>query len=481
MTTVPCRGSDFLQLDPSTAPRGGLTAWLTRTIRDAIVDGRLGPGTPVPSTRRLADDLGVSRGVVVEAFQQLTSEGLLGARQGSGTAVLAHAPACPADRSRGDHRSWPGGRSETLRRSIGDLSAEVDLVPELVDAQAFPREAWLRAERRALRTAAALHLDDVGGSEPLRRAVAGWLNRQRAMAIMAADVVIVTGVTQAVALLARALVEDGHRRIGVENPGHSRSAAALGPHGLRPVPVPVDGQGVSAEALRRHGLRLVLATPAHQFPTGVALSPERRAELLDWAADVDGLVIEDDRDAELRYERGPVPPLQPRAPERVAYVGGVPPSIASGLPLGWLVPPPHLQQAVLCAKRSADAGMPALVQLALAELMESGGYDRHLRSVRGRHRTRRDVLLAALSERLPSAQVAGFAGGVHLAVTFPRLALDDVHLAERLARRGVRTHPLSWHHLGARHPGLVLGYAAAAPEQLPRAVSAIADAVAELS
>jgi GntR family transcriptional regulator / MocR family aminotransferase len=520
-------GADFLQLDPAAAPARGLTGWLVGALRAGVRDGRLPAGTVLPATRLLAGDLGVSRGVIVEAYQRLADEGLVSARQGAGTAVLPRTPPPspaadghgaghggggghgaggpgPAGRGparpgtgsagvRAGHSSEPAGRGD-LRTPTGapallDLPrrwgahAELDLSPGVPDLSAFPRAAWLRAERAVLASASAADLGygDPRGSERLRTELTGWLARTRGIRAQPDAILIVAGVAQAMALLAQQLRAAGINRIAVEDPGSRGARDELAHWGLQPVPVPVDEHGLDVAALARSGAPAVLLTPAHQFPTGVVLAPPRRRALLDWAA-AGGLVIEDDYDAEYRYDRAPVPAVQASGPDRIAYTGSTSKSMAPGMRLGWLIPPPRLYTGLVTAKHASDLGSPALPQLVLAQLIASGELDRHVRQVRGRQRGRRDALLAVLREQLPGVRVQGVPAGLHLLITFPGLdgrGADDTELARRLQHDGVLVHPLSWHRVNqdSGPPGLVLGYAAHAPDQLREAARRITRAV----
>ncbi|HEY0002471.1 MAG TPA: PLP-dependent aminotransferase family protein, partial [Actinoplanes sp.] len=236
--------------------------------------------------------------------------------------------------------------------------------------------------------------------------------------------------------------------------------------------VDVDEEGIRVDALTQD---VAVLTPAHQFPTGVVLSPARRRALLGWAAG-GGLIVEDDYDAEYRYDRAPVAAVQGSAPDRVAYAGSVSKSLAPGVRLGWLIAPRRMQPALLAAKHASDLGNPALPQLVLARLLASGVYERHLRQVRIRQRRRRDALLAGLRAYLPQARVTGVAAGLHLLIMMPA-GTDDVLLARRAARTGVLVHPLSWHRLKPGPPGLVLGYAAHAPDRLAEAASRLGRAL----
>jgi GntR family transcriptional regulator/MocR family aminotransferase len=501
----PGAGADLLQLDRSAAPARGLTSWLAEALRAGIRDGRLRPGTALPATRALAGDLDVSRGVVVEAYQRLREEGLIGARSGAGTTVLpatvppatvppATAPLAgtvtgpPSASARAGQPRVAPDAAEDLLAPTDPLSlprrwgadAEIDLSPGVPDLSAFPRAAWLRAERAVLAEASAADLGygDPRGNQSLRAGLAGWLARTRGLRASPDEIVVVAGVAQALALLAQTLRSRGHTRIAVEDPGSRGTRDELAHWGLTPVPVTVDGDGLDVAELARSDVAAAAITPAHQFPTGVVLSPERRRDLLDWAAG-GGLIIEDDYDAEFRYDRAPVPAMHASAPGQIAYAGSVSKTLAPGMRLGWLVPPPMLYADIVRAKHASDLGAPALPQLVLARLITGGGLEQHIRQVRIRQRRRRDALLGALRVALPGARVQGIPAGLHLLVTFPGLheQLDDGGLAARLRRDGVLVHALSRHRERPGPPGLVLGYAAHTPGQLQEAARRIARAV----
>ena len=464
--TVAADGADFLQLNPAAAPVRGLTGWLADAIRAAIIDGRLQAGAPLPATRLLAGDLGVSRGVIVEAYQRLADEGLVSARPGAGTRVLGIS-----------RRPAPAERPDlALLPQRWRARAEIDLSPGVPDLSGFPRVAWLRAEKLVLEQASVADLGygDPRGSQWLRTELAGWLARTRGLRADPDDILVVTGVAQALALLAQVLRARAVGEIAVEDPGSRGSRDELAYWGLRSVPVPVDEHGLQVDDLARSGLRAVLLTPAHQFPTGVVLAPRRRRDLMDWAAGADALIIEDDYDAEYRYDRAPVPALQASAPGLVAYAGSTSKTLAPGMRLGWLIPPSRLHANLVEAKHASDLGSPALPQLVLARLIASGELEQHIRLVRKRQRSRRDALLRALHEHLPAARVQGIAAGLHLLITFPGRTGPDTDLAEAILRAGVLVHPLSWHRHRPGVPGIVLGYAAHTPDQLREAVRRIA-------
>ncbi|MFI7241267.1 MocR-like pyridoxine biosynthesis transcription factor PdxR [Streptomyces qinglanensis] len=480
--------SDFLQLTADQAPRGGLSDWLVGQIRRAIADGRLPTGSRLPATRVLAADLKVSRGVVTESYRRLVEDGHVVGRGRSGTVVAA----TPLNGARGSAdpvgAAGPAGTAgprpaagvfdtppqadvfDTFRAA----PARIDLSPGLPDLAAFPRNAWLRAERAVLAEAAsgALGYGDPRGAPELRRAVAGWLRVNRGITAAPEEIIVVAGTAQALGLVAQVLRARGVDRLAVEDPSSLGARQHLHSWGLETPPVPVDGDGVRVDALRASGASAVLLTPAHQFPTGVVLGGERRRELVRWAGE-GGLVVEDDYDAEHRYDRAPVAALGALAPDRVCYLGSVSKLLAPALRIGWLLAPARHRAALTDAKRFADLGNAVLPQLALARLMESGALERQLRLVRRRHRVRRDAMIAALRTHLPRARVHGAAAGLHLTVTFPP-GVDDTALASRALAHGVKTQPLSWHTQRPGRPGLVLGYAAATPSAVAEGVAVLA-------
>jgi GntR family transcriptional regulator/MocR family aminotransferase len=396
--------------------------------------------------------------VVVEAYQRLVDEGLVQARTGAGTVVTGNVrPAMSAT----DRTPVPFRLPLPPRPGI-----DIDLSPGLPDLSAFPRAAWLRAERTVLSRVSGYDLGygDPAGTPALRRELAAWLTRTRGVRAGADDILVVGGVAQALALLAQTLRADGVTAVAVEDPGSRGARDQLTHWGVRAVGVPVDAYGLKVGDLAATGLTAAVLTPAHQFPTGVVLSPARRQELLAWP----GLIVEDDYDAEHRYDRAPVAAVQGSAPDRVAYTGSTSKSLAPAMRLGWLIAPRPRQAALLAAKHASDLGNPALPQLVLAHLLASGDYERHLRAVRLRQRRRRDALLAGLHAHLPGARVEGVAAGLHLLVTLPG-AVPDTDLVERAAEVGVLVHPLSWHRHRPGPPGLVIGYAAQPPDRLREA------------
>ncbi|MFI7428013.1 PLP-dependent aminotransferase family protein [Micromonospora sp. NPDC049836] len=471
-------GADFLQLDVGEAPPGGRADWLAGRLRAAIADGRVPVGARLPASRVLAAELGVSRGVVTEAYQRLTEDGHVVGRGRAGTVVVA-TPAAVVSRPPVPRRPPEvfAARPDTaVFDALRTAPAELDLTPGVPDLAAFPRAAWLRAERAVLHRLAPA---DFGYGEPagtpaLRLAVATWLARNRGIRVDPAEVVVVAGVSQALGLLAQVLHGDGVHTVAVEDPGSLGVRQHLNNWRLDTPPVPVDAQGLRVDRLAAGGARAVMLTPAHQFPTGVVLDGDRRRALLRWA-ERGGLVIEDDYDAEHRYDRPPVPALRGMLPDRVCYTGSVSKLLAPALRIGWVLVPPRLHADLVAAKRMADLGNAALPQLVLAELMGSGALERHLRLLRRRHVRRRDAMIRAVRAHLPGAVVHGAAAGLHLLITLPG-EVDDTALAAAALRRGVKVQPLSWHGQRPQPPGLVLGYAANPPHDIERAVATLAAA-----
>jgi len=444
--------------------RRPLGAQLRDNLRDAVRTGRLSAGTTLPPSRTLAREQGISRGVVVEAYNQLVAEGFLIAVRGSGTQVAANA-AIPA-------RPNPAERP-------APSPAILDLRPGAPDLGAFPRSAWAGAVRHVLQQ---IPDAELGYSAPLgvlalRDQLAAYLRRVRGAMATADDVLVVAGVTQGLTLSARALVAQGHRQLAVEDPSNAVQRGVLGRYGLSIVDVPVDMEGIDVVALAATRCRVVVVTPAHQYPTGMALSPGRRTALLQWARDVDGLVIEDDYDAEFRYDRAPVGCLQGLDPSRVALVGSVSKSLAPGLRLGWLVPPPGLVRLVAEAKRDDDFGTNVIEQHALARLLDSGSYDRHLRRVRRRYQNRRDALVAELGRQLPSCRVTGLAAGLHLLLELPA-DVDEDRVVAAAMRAGLGVLGVgTMRGTVPGPPALVLGYARLATTGSADAVRRLTEAV----
>lgn len=432
---------------------------LAEALRGAIRAGRITQGSRVPSTRVLAADLGVSRRLVVDTYDQLVAEGFLVSQRGSGTLVArvdtAGAPPAPPD--------------ATARY-------DVDFAPGAPDLAGFPRDSWLRALRQGLSQSSS---DVFGYVEPqgiasVRAALSEYLGRTRGVIADPTRIVMCSGVTQGVGLIAQLLRRRGALPLAMEEPGFWIHRIVLQHHGIKPIPVPVDDDGIDVAALGKTRAATVVTTPAHQSPTGVVLSSPRRAALLEWSR-AGNLIIEDDYDAEYRYDRAPVGALQGLGPDRVIYFGSASKTLVPGLRMGWMVLPPELVEAAIELKNLADAGNSVMDQIAFAQFLASGGYDRHLRQMRRRYLTRRNTLLEALSRYLPDATVLGAAAGVHLTVVFPD-GYPIGGLVRRAAEMGVRVEPLApfYADRSAGPPGLILGYANLTESQIVAGIRTLA-------
>ncbi|WP_094770425.1 MocR-like pyridoxine biosynthesis transcription factor PdxR [Microbacterium gorillae] len=451
------RGSDFLQIVSDQAPPRGRTRWLADRLRAAIAGGTVPVGTRLPATRVLAAELSLARGTIAASYQLLIDEGLLATNQGGGTTVAA-APV-----------------ASEVRTPSPDVEGEPDLLDissGLPDLSAFPRAAWLRAERLVLATATSRELGyvDPQGEPRLRAALAGWLARSRGVTVSPDSVIVTAGVAGALSLLSQVLRDRGVTGCAIEDPGADGTRRVLEYWMDTISPIPVDGEGLNVDRLAASGERAVLVTPAHQFPTGVVLSPQRRRALHAWAEDVDGLIIEDDYDSEYRYDRAPVRALQAAAPDRIVHVSSLSKVLAPALRLGWMIAPSHLRQDLVRKRWATDLGSPALPQLVLAELIESGALERQLRSLRLRHRERRDAAVRALAEHLPGCGIAGIAAGLHLVVSLPD-GVDDAEISARARDLGIGVQPLSRHRFEPGPPGLVIAYGS---HPIPRLEQAIA-------
>jgi GntR family transcriptional regulator / MocR family aminotransferase len=450
-----------LALEPGSPRR----AQVERQLREGIRAGRLQAGALLPPSRELARELGVSRGVVVDAYSQLVAEGYLVARRGSGTRVAG------ALRTSATIARSPAQRAPAIRH---------DLHSGLPDVSLFPRRAWQAATAAALRELPNgwLTYARPRGFSGLRVRLADYLGRVRATVATPRQVIICSGLSYGLTVVWRALRERGARRVGVEDPAWPGQPDSVSYAGLEPVPIAVDDEGLVVSELERAGVDAVAVTPAHQYPTGVVLSPRRRGELIEWAARHDRVIVEDDYDAEYRYDREPVATLQGLAPERVVYAGTASKTLAPALRLAWLVVPERLLEAVTTQHARTFAAPAVIDQAALSVLLERGELERHLRHARRLYRRRRDALVGALSEHLPEVRIGGAAAGLHLIAWLPTTA-DEFAVAERAADRGIAVHTL--HGASAvvapAPPALLLGYASLTEQALQDAACELALAV----
>ncbi|MDW4907937.1 PLP-dependent aminotransferase family protein [Streptomyces sp. ADMS] len=476
-------GAD-LHLELDLSGPGGRRAALIRALRDAVRSGRLAPGTLLPPYRSLAADLGVARNTVADAYAELVAEGWLSARQGSGTRVAdraepvgaaARVPVKAPPRARGPRHDLRQGKP---------------------DASEFPRSAWLASYRRALQQAPseAFGPGDPAGRVELRKALAEYLARARGVRTEPARIVICSGFAHALRLLFGGTSGGGgtdavlRGPLAVEAYGLPFHRELLAAAGVRTVPLPLDEDGAQVGPLGRE--RAVLLTPAHQFPTGGPLHRERRAAVIDWARARGGLVLEDDYDGEFRYDRRPVGAVQGLDPERVIHLGSVSKSLSPALRLGWMVLPERYVEPVLSVKGEREGWASALDQLALANFLRSGSYDRHVRRMRQRYRRRRDRLVAALAAHAPHVEVTGVAAGLHAVLRLP--PGTERSTVKAAAWRGIALDGLA----EFRHPefheperppeksessiapdGLVVGYAAPSEHAYEAALEALCQAL----
>lgn len=462
--TEPVGGAGLLvELQPGA---GSLHEQLERSLREQVRTGRLAVGTTLPSSRVLAAELGVSRGVVLEAYGQLAAEGYLAASQGAPTRVAL----------------GPSAERPPLAAATLGPRYRYGFDAFLPDLASFPRQRWLRSQRAAMREAPfqAHGHGDPRGMPRLRNELMSYLARVRGAAPEPEHTLICAGFTQAFSLLCGCLRGRGIERIAVEDPGWPQCRLIAEQAGLHTVGVPVDEHGLDVAELERSGCDTVVVTPAHQFPTGVVMSPDRRAALLAWADEVDALIVEDDYDSELRLHRGPVGALQGLAPERVCHIGSTAKRLAPGLRLGWMLSPSWLTGELAYEKGLADGGTSAGEQLALADFIARGELDRHLRRMRLRYRRKREVALAALTAALPEARAQGIAGGLFAAVTLPP-GVPEAAVIRAAAKAGVAIDGMDPARLSAPGPpALLLGYANLAEAAIERGVRLLAGAVASL-
>ena len=438
---------------------------LAEGIRQAIRSGRIRQGGVLPPSRALAEDLGVSRGVVVEAYQQLTAEGYLASRAGGYTEVTALAS--------------PTRHAEPTAAHGPAVTA--DFRYGRPDVSQFPRVAWLRSLRRVLTEIPheRLNYPDGRGAVELRQALADYLTRVRGTSATPEDVVLCNGFGQGIALIIQVLAAAGIRRLAVEDPSDPDSRRVAAAYGLDVVSIPVTSEGLDIDTLAASDAQAVLVTPAHQFPTGAVLTAHPRSRLLDWARRHNAIVIEDDYDAEYRFDHAPVGALQGLAPDLVIYAGSASKTLAPGRRLGWLLVPPSFTEQVATAKIDMDRGSPVIDQLAFADFLVHGEFDRHLRRMRPLYRQRRDALITALAEHLPTLTPAGASAGLHLITWLPPDLPEEDVVTAALAR-GVHIGGLGGYRATAGPAALLFGYGKLSPPAIHDSVRLLADVIKRL-
>jgi GntR family transcriptional regulator / MocR family aminotransferase len=456
---------------------GPLRIQIQDQLRAAIRERRLGAGERLPSTRRLAELLSVSRGTVVDVYEQLLAEGYVESAVGSGTRVAAMPAGGPA-------REAPGIVAASAPSSG---PAVADFEYGIPDLGSVPLTDWSWAVAEATRTLPTAELgdEDPAGSRHLREVVTAYHRRVRSGCAVAEDAVVVSGFRQGLAFVLATLAQAGIGRIALEDPGPREHDIIARRGRLDAVPVPVDDHGLAVGRLRETGARAVLLTPAHQCPTGVALSSSRRRALVAWADEVDGVILEDDYDAEFRYDRQPVGSLQGLNPARVIALGSVSKTLAPAIRLGWVLAPARFVAGIVEEKRLSSRGAPGLDQEALALLIETGRFDRHLRRVREIYRARRDVLAAEVEHAFGPGRLQGLAAGCHALLRLPDGTSERAVVAAA-ATMGVRVNGLDHYRFVAaaaeaepdpRPPALVLGFGNVSEHQISRGIRTLAKAV----
>ncbi|WP_275543270.1 MocR-like pyridoxine biosynthesis transcription factor PdxR [Streptomyces sioyaensis] len=448
-----------------------LAVQIRNSLRELVEDGTLRPGARIPSSRQLALDIRVSRSVVVEAYEQLSAEGYLESRHGSGTAVSAHAHApdltstlVPPDREPTPEAMWD------LRTGTSNV----------VD---FPRHEWIRCVTAVV--ADASH-QELGYSPPAgvpltRRVLTSYLGRVRGVRSRPEDLMITSGFAQGLALICKVLLDRGHTTLAVEDPGHPGEREFITSSGLRPIGIPVDDDGLRVDLLEESGVRAVLLTPANQFPTGARLSQARRERLIAWAREVDGYILEDDFNSAFLHRSDRLPALQSLAPDRVVYAGSASKTLAPALRLGWLTAPSELMASIEHVRAGWDIGCSGLEQLALARFIDSGALDRHQRQLRKEFHRRRQTIRHQLETCLPGTRLTGRDSGLQAYLQLP------AHIAEqpliRAARqysvlaRGGRFYTMTD---TSRPPALVISYATVDCTGLAQSLLALGKAYREM-
>lgn len=454
----------WAEVYPWRAPEAGgpVIRQVYEQVRAAIHDGALKPGGRLPSSRDLAQRLGVARASVVAAYDQLLAEGYAEGRQGSGTYVsgdlsgVVDLKPAPASEAPADAAQTAMGFAPLAMASQTFSNGRT-----LMDARAL--DEWSKSTRRALRTLDPIHF---GYSEPagdlkLRSAVADYLRAARGVVCAPDQVILTSGAQQATDLSLRALLGRGDE-VWLEDPGYQPTWHAARTAGVEGVAVPVDRHGLIVQAgiARAPRAKAAFVTPSHQFPFGVAMSMARRLELVAWAREAGAWIIEDDYAAEFRYEGAPLPALQGLdGGERVVYVGTFNKSLFPGIRLGYLVVPRELVSRISALRRLTDRQPPTITQAITLDFMESGQFAAHIRRRRIAYRAQRDALAEALERRLGHLlEVDKPDQGMHL-IAYLKDGRSDVEVEARAAARGVTARGISplFHDVAPRN-GLLLGF-----------------------
>jgi GntR family transcriptional regulator/MocR family aminotransferase len=456
----------------------GTTAKIVGMLRDHIVRGVYAPGEKLPSSRALAVELGVSRTTVTSAFDQLISEGYVLNRQGA-AGIVAGLNSGDFGNSQQNGKIGPVELSSYADRILSLPPSAPAARPSLtfdfkygdISASDFPIALWRRAVSDVLlKTKGRLAYSPPEGSDSLRRELQRYLWRARGIQCETNQIIVVSGSQQGVDLCARLLVEPG-KRVVVEEPGYVMARNALTAAGATLLPVPCDEQGLDTSKLPDvETVSMVFVTPSHQYPLGGVLPIGRREALLDWANDKGSYILEDDYDSEYRYDVKPIPPLYQAGSRRVIYLGTVSKTLSPTLRLGYLVLPEQLADVFITCKQIMDRHSSTLEQEALASVIESGAYERHVRKMRRAHGERRSSLITALAESFgEDIEVVGSSAGLHVVVWFKHLRSEEgQHLAQAALQKGIGIYPIDPHFLGERPTmaGFVFGYASMSSKEI---------------
>ncbi|NJN20723.1 MAG: PLP-dependent aminotransferase family protein [Leptolyngbya sp. RL_3_1] len=462
---------------------------LAAALREAVLQGRLQPHQPLPSSRRLAQSLQVSRSTVTQSYDQLLSEGYFEARGGSGTFVCAqlpdeylHSAEMEPQRSRPAELTQLSRLGQTLLADVplqvADPKGGISFRLSSPDTSQFPIQLWRRLlSRHCQQTSARLNYGpDALGYGPLRAAIADYLRRSRAVQCSAEQVIIVSGSQQGLDLMARLTIDPGDQ-VALEDPGYLGARRCFASYGAQLQGIPVDAAGLDIEALRHHHqpFKWLYVTPSHQFPTGATLSLSRRLALLQWAQQTGTLILEDDYDSEYRYGDRPIPALQGLDQRSVIYTGTFSKILFPALRIGYLVVPEPWIPLVNRAKWLCDRQAPPLTQSALTDFITEGHFERHIRRMRHRYDQRRQVLVNALKDHLGDrVTILGEKAGIHLMAKI-ETGLSDQAVIQRAADVGVGVISAQGYYLNAPNRGeFIFGYAQLDAAQIEQGIQQLA-------
>lgn len=477
---------------PLTLVRNGqksLYRQLYEQLRAALLGGKLPPGARLPSSRALAEELGISRNSVVAVYEELLSEGYLVSQHGSGTSVSRELPALPR-RAKAVERELP----RWLAQEEPVVSEEEFPLPVLADQIDFrlgatstvlwPQRAWQAIWREVSRQPLPGDYGDLCGESALRAAIASYVGRARGVACQAEDVIITAGTVQALDLIARAALGE-RESVVMEEPGYPLARAVFQNRHARVMPIPVDTDGLRVEMLPcgAQAPTLVYVTPSHQYPLGTRLSIARRLALLEWAREQESLVIEDDYDSEFRFGAQPLPALASLDDlSRVAYIGSFSKVLTPALRAGYLIAPPVLRERITRLKLLSDMHLSWPLQQALALFLQTGRLELYIHRLRHHYAEKRATLLQALAPVADLVQIRGLDAGLHACLELRR---DDAHEAEVVARsyqQGVIVHALHHYYLGSPdREGLLLGYGGLEKTQIVEGARRLVEVIRQIS